>query len=297
MKNGSRFALLGLLAAVGAVGVVSFRDDVPQPNAAPAPAVAPRASHLPSEPSSASSAAPTSARVVGVMVNAPTRGASEHFEELAFFGTTEKTRVAVEIFHGEGGLIDVRREESTIERFSDDRGTDFLDPDDFFGPVEMMPRIAEDGRSAVFVVSSDELPAAGASRITIQGEVSIVVADERAVSDATGIELSVGTTFSVAGFEFEVTESAGSEWSEGWNTTLQLREDPSAIVRWALVDPKTGTETEWNPTMSMSGGDIWQQTLESPTELAGPVTVRIEAWVDPQVVALPLELSTGLSLR
>lgn len=237
---------------------------------------------------------PPSVRPVGVMVNSATSLSNKDSEDLAFFGTFAKTRIAFELTYPKGGLIDLRREESRLTLFRDDQGSDLLMEDDFMGPFEMLPRISEDARHLVFVVASTATPHAEATRLSVEGSVSVFVADETVVYDSDPIVLAAGARFEVGPYGFEVSSTGASDWSEGWSVSLDTKQDPSAVVRYLLIDGDE--EIELRETMTWSSMGSWQKTLEADAE-PGEVVFRVESWKDPQVVEIPLRASAGLGLR
>lgn len=278
--------LAPLVAVFGAATIASagFFSTPPVANSAP----------LRSEPAQGSLAAPT-LRAAGVLINSPLRTSGEDTEELAFFGTLSRTSLALELFVPQGGLIDMDRERSQVTLFTDDQGTDLLDEDELFGPIEMSPRIAPDGRSLAFVIGSKTLPHKLASRLRVQGKVLVRQATERVTYESKALALAVGTAFQLGAFRFEVSESEPSSWGEGWSTTLVTRQDPGAIVAWKLVD-EHGVEHEWPCNMSIDGGGTWYRTLSSPERVEQAV-VRIEAWKDVREGQVPFDVEAGLGLR
>lgn len=287
--NARSLVLFGILLFAAVVGFVSFNqsDDTVEPTQRPPAGVR------------ASAQSPTSVRPVGLMINAPTRLGEETGDDwnvdLAFLGTFSKTRLALELDFPAGGIIELSSDESTLSFFQDDKGTDLMtDEPVWFGPFEMMPRISEDGRNMVFVVGSNELPRHDASRLQAKGSVAVMVADETETWTADDVAIQPGTTFTVGSYEFEITETGKSDWSEGWTFTIVTQTDTAPVVRYALV--KGGEELELRETMSMSGGGTWHQSLEVDQELSA-ADFLIEVWSDPRTVQVPFDVSAGLGLR
>ncbi len=254
-----------------------------------------------SKPVAGAVESPPAVYPVGIMINSPTHtGADPESDDtfavdLAFYGTFEKTRLALELVFPKGGIIELKNEESELTVFEDDKGTDLRKTDQFFGPFEMMPRVAEDGRHLVFVAGSDKLPYPTASKLAAKGKVAVLVADQAESFKVENVKVAEGTTFSVAGFDFEIREVGASEWGEGYSLTLVTKTDPGPIVSYGMIDGE-GQSIELRPTMSMSGGGSWQQTLDydRPVEVAAFV---VEAWQDPELLSIPFEVSAGLGLR
>lgn len=283
----------GLLSILCAAGVVQLDGDDPPP-ALPT-TLSPHAT-----PARAARAADSpDVRVAGLMVNSPTRTGDPSSDgtfgvDLAFFGTFERTRLALELTRPEGGVLGIDDDRSRVTRFADDQGTDLARADNPFGPFEMLPRISPDGRHVVFVIPSESLPHERAARISAAGVVALRVASRREAFTAPDVHLAAGSSFSLAGFDFEVESAGKSEWGEGWSLTLAASSDLSPIARWALV--LDGAEVELRPSMSMSGMGVWRQTLELEHAVER-ASFRVECWQDLATVEVPFNVDAGLGLR
>ncbi len=236
-----------------------------------------------------------SVRVAGLLVNTPLRQSGEDTEELAFVGTFARTSLALELVVPQGGLVALDCDRSKVALFSDDQGTDLTDAHDFFGPIERLPRVAPDGRSLVFVLSSRTPPGRRASRLHAEGELVVRMSSERSTLASQPVALVKGSSFQVGDLRFEVTESGPSPWGEGWSTTVLTRQDPSAIVSWSLVGPD-GEEHAWQDIASWDGGGTWYRSLATDERIEH-ATVRIEAWKDVREGRIPFEVETGLGLQ
>ena len=284
---------LGCLAVFAGAGVVYLRG---QEGPSPLPD-----SLSPSRSVRGASQSPATVRVAGLMVNSPTHTGSDPSSDdqfgvdLAFFGTFDKTRVALEIAYPAGGIIDIDSDASSITRFEDDRGTSLIKEDNHFGPFEMMPRMSEDGRYVVFVLPSDKLPYSGAKSIQAEGVAGLRIANDARKFTSDIVALEEGSSFSTGGYEFEITEVGKASWGEGFSVTLKSETDTNAILSYSLVDEK-GEEQELRTTMSMSGGGSWNQTLEY--DRAVPAAgFRVECWQDLKTVKVPFNIEVGLGLR
>jgi hypothetical protein len=302
--NTRTLALLGAVVVVASVGAVRLGDGTSQ-TAMPA-SLSPLASFPAANTARAAAremprpddAGPV--RVAGLMINAPVHGSdpasTDRFDvDLAFFGTFERTRLALELELPDGGILGIDGEASAVERFHDDRGTDLRKKDDSFGPFEMMPRVSADGRYLVFHLPSDKLPATGARELFAAGTVAVQVAHDAETFTTAELALAKGTTFSAGGYAFEIQEVGDSAWGDGRSITLRTKRDPVAVVRYALL-AADGTEIELSPSMSMSGMGSWQQTLDAETTPARARFV-VEAWQDLETVELPFEVTAGMGLR
>lgn len=300
MQSSRTPALPFVLGAAGAaLALIGFVASRPHDGAARTPASGPAGlggSAPLTRVVSGAVESPPSFRVAGLMVHSDVRPSMSGGEELAFFGTFSRTRLAVELVLPEGGLFDLDRGRSSLTTFADDLGTDLLDPSDPFGPIEMSPRLGADGRSLVFVLGSDGSPAAEASRLRAEGTLVVRVSEAKATYETETIPLAVGQSFELGPLSFEITESEASQWNEGaWSTTVRTRQDPSAILSWSLVTPDGQTRV-WREGFSMQGGGVWSRSLECD-ERVELGRIRIEAWKDPRARELPFSVEAGLGLH
>jgi hypothetical protein len=240
-------------------------------------------------------------RVAGLMLNGPTHTGGDpetsglYGFERAFFGSQAATSLAIEHARAAGGLLGIDDGRSRVTRFEDDTGKSLLREKEAFGPFEMLPRVAEDGRHLVFVIPSDTLPDPAAQRIFASGVAALKVATKQADFVAADVLLQEESRFSVGGFEFEIERIGPSEWSDGQALTLVSKKDLAAISGYALVLADE-SEVELKPTMSMSGMGTWQQTLEF-TSAPERASVRIRCWTDLATEEVPFAVEAGIGLR
>jgi len=240
-------------------------------------------------------------RPVGVMVNAPIdMGGTEDegmedFPDLAFAGTFEQTRLAIRLDYPRGGIVELRGDHSVLDSFQDDLGADLRKEGAQFGPFEMMSQVSDDRRSVVFVVPSDRLPGPRATRLTASGTVALLVSNSNTEARSPVVSLAVGESIVAGPFTFRITRVGASEWNTGWSITLSTKQDLGGVRGFALIEAD-GTRVELSPSMSISGGGTWSQTLECERELESGALV-IDYWESPRLAQLPFEVSAGLGLR
>jgi hypothetical protein len=250
----------------------------------------------PAPPRPARTAGEAGVRVAGVMINGPTQAQFGGQAELAFLGSTSKTRLALEVVLPSGGIIEVDERASSLAAFTDDRGTDLAAGEGFTGPFESMAQIAEDGRSAVVVLGSEALPAPGASLLEAEGTLVLTTATAQKTHVAENVVLEPGSAFALGSQRFEVTEVGPEEWSGQWSFTIATDADVSAsIVSWTITDA-AGRQHEATPWMTVSSGSLTQQSLQC-AELHGPVRLEARMWSNARRVQVPFAVTAGLGLR
>lgn len=282
------------LAIVGMVGLASIvyvthRSDV-STSIAPSAAFAATASGASNDVVPRATFTP-----VGLMVQLPAPDSDESFPQMAFMGTFSNTRVAVAMDYPEGGMIELLREQCTIESFRDDQGGDLLGDPGAFGPIEMMPDLNAAGTRLVFTVGTSQLPRPNATRFDLKGKVAVRVAEDTVDWDASKVQFREGQAVSAGPYEFKITRAGKSEWSDSWSIDIESKEEMGAVIDYAIVDAK-GSVHKLSRTMSMGGFGSWTYTLECETQVdAG--TFRLHAWKDPKAIEVPFSVSAGLGLR
>jgi len=300
--NTRTLVLLGALLIIATAGVVSLGDgssDQTLPKTlSPLKRGAQAATKASAQPIR-SATGPVS--VAGLMINTPVHtGADPSSDdtfgvELAFFGTFDRTRLALELRHEDGGILGIDSDASELAAFRDDRGTNLLKEDDAFGPFEMMPRISEDGHYLVFTIASDKVPVGGAARVFAEGVCAVQTAHRSEVFTSDEIALAKDARVSLGGFDFKISDVGDSNWNGEKSITLETKKDTVPIVRYALIDP-SGAEIELSESMSMSGMGTWQQSLDAAT-MPERAKLVLEVWQDLDTVEIPFQVEAGIGLR
>ncbi len=240
--------------------------------------------------------------IAGVSAQRELAHGNEYGASLPFFGTQAMTRVALEMDltkHAEGAglrIVSMVSESSTVSRFFDDFDTELTLEDSFGSPYEMNTNLPEDGLGLTVFVGSAVKTHPRASRLIVEGSLALLCASEKGTISSDQVSLVVGSTFSVEGYEFELTSSGANEWEEGmWNIELQTTGSLDSVISWSLVT-EDGEVIELSESMTWSSGDTISKTLTAPMEYATG-SLQLEVWSDGRVLQVPYSLSSGLGMR
>lgn len=243
----------------------------------------------------AQSAEPSAFRVAGVLAQRKLDMPSQFGSRMPFPGSNAQVRLAIEYTSPTNDLIDWVHGECEITLFSDDRGTDLIDPDDAFGPFEMMPTLSEDKDKLAFILQSSKAISPGAGTIRAEGSIVLRRASERGTHRSKPVYLEPDAHVVCGPFDMEVTQAGPSQWSDGWEVTLQTGDDLGSVIAWSFVDEQ-GTRIELSPSSSISGMGTWAQSLTLPAEPETKGTLEMECWKDARSETVSFRVESGLDV-
>ena len=299
--------LLGL--AIGLISRGERVEDLPQRATQlvePMPDSSAAASHAPNPNSTAvnrpTTFTPGAVKVAGLMVHRTLAREGDNGEELAFFGTFAKTRVALELDlarvpgAGQRHIVSLLPDSSVITRFVDDRGTDLAAEPSQNDLLEMLPRVSADGLGLQTVVASKIAPHPNATRVIVEGTLDLLCASDKTSADSAPVALEVGSTLSVGPLSFEVVSTGSSDWDpDKWNLELKTTDPLQSVISWSLVD-ESGAVIPLSESMTWSMNGTVQKTLVAPSPLA-KASLRLELWTDGETISVPFSVSAGVGLQ
>lgn len=234
-------------------------------------------------------------RVTGLLVQRELSMQSQFGSRMPFPGSQAKVRLSIEYTHDADDLIDWVHGDCEVSAFRDDRGQDLIDPDDAFGPFEMMPAFSEDRRQLAFVLQSSTALSTDASSVHAEGTIVLRRASERTTVSSDPVYLETDAHIVCGPFDMEVADTGNSQWSDGWEITLETRSDLGSVVAWSFTG-EDGKRVEITPASSMSGMGYWSQSLTLPAEPSGKGILEIEHWKEVREETVPFRVEAGLGL-
>jgi hypothetical protein len=250
-------------------------------------------------PTATLSAAPT-AKASGIRVIRETHG--EGFKGLTPFNSQKKgTTLALLLQTSTGAIIKVDTRESTLESFTDDKGTDLLIEKKGFNKDGFghFARISEDGKGALIDIESGGLPAAGATKVTAKGSLLIQTASTKKAFKSAPIALIAGTELTIGEIALKV-EKVGKPSFGDDALELELETTNKAIERVADVKffDAAGKELESNSSGSSSMGFgkkyTYGRSYNFKKAVTGKVVVQFEMWTDFEETQVPITVTMGI---
>jgi hypothetical protein len=271
MSRSTLLALIALAAILAGIGLVVSRQESP--------------------PSEAPTASEPAIRAVGLMVNAPVLAAGGG--ELAFPITRSRTSVALELVFPAGELVGLVPAESDVRVFRDDLGLD-LRRLEGFGSLDVLPRIAPDRGSMVFLVSSDRAPTSGATALELAGSLSMLVAHERTLDASEPTPLVPDALLETGPIAWRVVSCGPSRYGAGWSLELETDSDPGSVHAFALRT-ESGARHELTPLLTINGAESWTLDLICDVPVAHG-SLEVERWQEPERVVFRFEARVALGL-
>lgn len=223
-------------------------------------------------------------------------------EELRAFNWSPGINVALLLKSDEKAIVGFNKEKSTLSRFGDDKGKDFLKVKRRFSdrPFSFgMEQESESRKALMTTLESDALPASGATSITVVGELVLSLASKSELKKSEKAAVKKGQKVVVGGETFTIKEAEKPEWGEGkLEITLESAVDLKSFRR-VVFYGADGKELESERGMWSSMGMFGKKTYQTsyrfkvkPEELV----MGLEVWTDLEVVKVPIDLKIGVGL-
>ena len=235
--------------------------------------------------------------VAGLKIVKP---AHDEDQDLRAFNWFAGTMVALLVERPTGGILELNDDESKLESFTDDKGTNLLSGEDKWGRNGVKDStIAEDGKAAMITIQGSSLPAAGATKLIAKGKVVFNVATKSKTHKSEKVAIKNDQKVTVGGISFTIKEVGKPDWGDAeLSLTLKASQDLSAIktVRFLGADGKEIKSDRGSRMRSAWGNKVtveWKYDLDKKTDQA---VIEVEIWDDMQQVAVPFDIKTSIGL-
>jgi len=243
-------------------------------------AAAPQAQTPPSNPPQVSAIA---IRVVG-----PGLGANG--SELRPFNESPGTVVVLAVQAAKGsGIVEIDSRGGKVESFTDDKGQNLLEE----GRIGSFPKVAEDGSVAMVEVEVRARPSTGATAVTAQGTLSMMLAAGSKATRAAGVKLETGATFKVGTAALTVSEAKVEE--ESTRITFGLTRTMLTTIKEIRFFDTKNAPIEARRSGSGYMNEKANLDYEAKTK-DKTVTIEFELWQNPRVVKVPFTAQVGLGV-
>lgn len=153
-------------------------------------------------------------------------GESKYGKELRPFNWSKGTTISLFITNPGGGLIDIDEDNSKITKCADDKGTDLVGKKTSSyrsGARMSFSKVAKDGKAGTIEVNTNEIPVTGATAITLEGEMALIVAKESETKKtAKPVKIENAAKGSIGQFNFSISgvKSGGKRFSLNFNQDI-----------------------------------------------------------------------------
>jgi hypothetical protein len=181
---------------------------------------------------------------------------------------------------------------SEVTEFKDDKGTSLMKSDFFvktsFGST---PRLALDRRSVVVNVNSHLLPAKGATKLHLKGNLVLIAGIDEKSTDEKELEMKTNSEAKVDDFTLKVTMDKGFAGSGGTFTVKSSRPN----VKGVSVKDAAGKAVEVSQGYFYGFGKNWiySYTLKKPMS---KVKIAVTWFSKEEKVKVPVNLEVSLGL-
>jgi hypothetical protein len=249
--------------------------------------------------SAADDAAQWKVQVTGIRVVAP---APEGKDRLRAFNDSPGATVALMVTAPSGNIVNVNTDDSKLEVFTDDKGTNLLaaKSQNHFSEsgftVWSSFSDKEEASSKLVEVHASGQPAKGATLFNISGKLVVQTASQTKQFTADNVELKLGTKLSLGNTPMTVSSIRSD--MEGQEVSLNAKQDLSHILKVEFFDAQGNKiEARENGTTSWSGGSTKDVTLEYRLKKSvDKIKIVATCWTDLKTTEVPITIKTGVGL-
>ena len=190
---------------------------------------------------------------------------------------------------------------SRLDLLQDDRGTDLkAGSADSYQPTFGFPQISQDGKSVLFELRGNGLPAPEGNRIRAQGTAVLKVGTALDTARQMNVPLTKGTKIMAGPVPFTIKDvTEGGPFGGAMTITLAADQSLDAINEIRFEDAN-GTPIETQDAGTVTTTMMGRVSVEKQIGFAKKVdsaTVAVKYWKGLETVRVPLKLDVGLSLQ
>jgi hypothetical protein len=203
-------------------------------------------------------------------------------------------KVAILVKSEAGGItaLDLKKG-STIETFTDDKGTKLFKPSTFKNGFGSFPKISKDGKAAIITVEGTEVPAAGASTIQLKGKVGVTMATTKETVKGGKVAVDGKLACGTLSLTVKQLRKSGSEMSVELETSESTEQ--IAEMRWLDAAGKVLEANRDSSSQMGFGGKVTYS--ESWTVKGSPATVEFVRWTDLKAVSVPFSFEIAVGAK
>ena len=245
-------------------------------------------------------ASPITVRAVGLSI-AIHDGSDNEASSLAKF-VDAGTSLHLLVDFGDQTALEVIEDDSTIDAFTDDVGTVLLEPGEAerFGFLGLRGvEIADDGKTAQFIVTTHDRPGAGATTITLTASVAFVLGSDLTTDTLDAVAFKPGQTITAGDHAVEIKSVGKPSWGDA-QLEIEFTSEQSfagiAAMRFLDADGKLiESEVNSNSRVQMGKYVVYGRTIQL-AKAADAVTIEIDYYATTETVTVPVDVTVGLGL-
>lgn len=229
------------------------------------------------------------------------KGYGENMSGVRPFNWYPGTTVALLLHRPAGNIIEVDLDASTLDHFTDDRGTNLLQKaEKSWGRTgfDLYADLSEDGKAAMIEVAGGTVPARGAKSLQAAGTLKLVTARGSKNVKVGEVAFAADESFKVGDVTFTVKSAKPSDWQDDvYEVTFRTTDNVDAIAELTFERDGQAIESQRNMTSTMGMGDNvttqWTYLFDNKLESAN---VAADVWVGLETHDVPFDIDVGLGL-
>lgn len=239
--------------------------------------------------------------IVGLSVAKPKPG--DRFAQSLASGLQAGTRLHLLIRRGDLRIVDVDTKASTLEAFTDEKGTDLTKrAQTGWGSRSWLswPEVGDDGHTASFGITSKRVPAAGAKELHLKAAIVLRCGSAVKSAEVKGLALKKGSALAAGSLKMAVKNVQDGGWGGDAKMTVELTSrqplTPIRKLTFLAPDGKEIKHRRQGSGSSSLGRTTTYTTSYALSRKVQTVTVRIEYYSKVQTLTIPVDVTTGLGL-
>lgn len=216
------------------------------------------------------------------------------------FNQFKGTSIACLVTLPNGGIIKFDQDNSRINEFIDNLGTNLINDQIPIGSgIGMMHQVSSDRKAVMFEINGLNLPNNKATSIKAKGYVSLKTANHKKQYKIDGVAIKIGTKFNIAGIHLEISKIGKPKWGDGVVTIeFNSKYDMSKIAGIKFYDTKS-------VLIKSSSGGSGIQTMDKIKTYERSYTLHkqhdflnlsITCWDDMKTIKVPFDINTSIGL-
>ena len=230
-------------------------------------------------------------KVGGIQVVGPGFG-KDGSELTAFNSFNPGTKLFLVIDAGSPGkVVEILDDDCSVASMTDDTGKNLLEGVDWGS----FPAVSDDKRYGSIELTSNGRPAAGATKIMVEGTLVYQTSQGTDLHTIEKFSLTKGTGVPWKGGEVKVGDVEESEWSEGIEIGLEMTAGLKDQIKEIRFYDSSGAQIETGSSGYMVMGSAATLTFGLASKV-DEVSLEIETWKGLEAVSIPFELAVGLGI-
>lgn len=214
----------------------------------------------------------------------------DEFDGFKTYNSSEGAYITLALHGGDKGIIGFDKDGSNLSISDGSK--------DLGGKFGMWNKISKDGKWMRLEVASKEVPAAEASKLTVKGKLSVVVASKTETKSSKARAFKKGDSVELTdNFKFEIESVGKPKWGkDALAVELKWKRKVPELSAVRFYDSE-GNEIESSKGGSSSSGMFGKYTVRKTYNLkkkSDTLRIEMDLWVDSAKSTVPVDLTIGV---